>query len=152
MDFTTAVRTCLTQKYATFQGRASRPEYWWFILAVVIGSFVALLLGPLSILFTLAVLCPALAVGFRRLQDTGRPGWWIVFPAGLGLINSLIAPDMPDDAAIAAGQFPSTGSVLLSGLIGIVGLVVSLVFLWWLTRPSDPETNQYGPPPASVSD
>ena len=36
MDFQTSLKTCLTQKYATFSGRASRPEYWWLMLAYVI--------------------------------------------------------------------------------------------------------------------
>ncbi|GLQ25710.1 DUF805 domain-containing protein [Sulfitobacter pacificus] len=151
MDFPTAVRTCLTQKYAAFQGRASRSEYWWFFLAVMIGSFLALLLGPLAFLFTLAILCPVLAVGFRRLQDTGRPGWWIIFPFAIGVINSLLMPDMPTEAAYAAGEFPSTGRILISGILGLVQLGISLVFLWWLTRPSQPETNAYGPPPVSLT-
>jgi len=151
MDFMTAVKTCFTQKYAKFEGRASRSEYWWFFLFVVLGSIVAMFLGPLSFIFTLAIIVPMLAVGFRRLQDTGRPGWWIVIPAVLSLLNTLLAPDMPDEAAIAAGEFPDTGSVLLSGILGIIGLIVSLVFLWFLTRPSQPETNQYGPPPAPAA-
>lgn len=37
MDFQTAVRTCL-QKYVTFSGRASRPEYWYFVLFMVLGQ------------------------------------------------------------------------------------------------------------------
>ncbi|NEK23989.1 DUF805 domain-containing protein [Sulfitobacter sp. JBTF-M27] len=151
MDFMTAVKTCLTQKYAKFEGRASRSEYWWFFLFVVLGSIVAMFLGPLSFIFTLAIIVPMLAVGFRRLQDTGRPGWWIVITAVLSLLNTLLAPAMPDEAAIAAGEFPGTGSVLLSGVLGLIGLIVSLVFLWWLTRPSQPETNQYGPPPAPAA-
>jgi uncharacterized membrane protein YhaH (DUF805 family) len=151
MDFQTAVRTCLTQKYAAFQGRASRSEYWWFFLAVVIGSLLATLLGPLAFLFTLAVLCPILAAGFRRLQDTGRPGWWIVIPFGFGLINSLLIPDIPSEAAYVAGDFPSTGRIIFSGLLSLVQLGISIMFLWWLTRPSQPETNAYGPPPVPQS-
>ena len=149
MDFMTAIKTCLTQKYATFSGRASRSEYWWFFLAVMLGALVAMLLGPLGLIYGLAMLCPMLAAGCRRLQDTGRPGWWIFIPAAFNLISSQLAPDMLDDAAIAAGDFPSTGAVALSGVLGLVGLVLTVIFIWWLTRPSDPDTNQYGPPPAA---
>jgi uncharacterized membrane protein YhaH (DUF805 family) len=40
MGFVEAVRTCLG-KYVTFSGRARRPEYWWFWLAVVLAQAVA---------------------------------------------------------------------------------------------------------------
>ncbi len=150
MDFVTAVRTCLTEKYASFEGRASRPEYWWFVLAVVIGSIITQLIWwPLGAVFSLAVLCPGLAAGWRRLQDTGRPGWYIAIPFGLSVINTILAPDVPDETAIAAGEIPSMGSVAVSGVLGLISLVVALLFLWWLTRPSQPETNAYGPPPVS---
>lgn len=148
MDFPTAVRTCLTQKYATFQGRASRSEYWWFFLAVLIGAVVTQLIwGLLYLIYALAIICPVLAVGFRRLQDTGRPGWYIVIPFGISLLASLMAPDVPTEEAMAAGQMPDFGNLALFSILAIVQLIISLVFLWWLTRPSQPETNAYGPPP-----
>lgn len=147
MDFMTAVKTCLTQKYATFQGRASRSEYWWFFLAVLIGALVTSLLGIVGLIFSLAVLCPMLAAGFRRLQDTGRPGWYIVIPFGLGIATNLLAPDMPSEAAMTAGEMPNMGNMGLLAVMGIVQLIISLVFLWMLTRPSQPEANAFGPPP-----
>ncbi|MCX7561027.1 DUF805 domain-containing protein [Sulfitobacter sp. F26204] len=152
MDFPTAVRTCLTQKYADFKGRASRSEYWWFFLAVFIGAVVTQLIwGLLYLIFALAILCPALAAAFRRLQDTGRPGWYAVIPFGLSLLITVIAPDIPTEDAIAAGQMPDAGNMILFGLLSLVQLVISLLFLWWLTRPSQPETNAYGPPPTSLT-
>ena len=148
MDFQTAVRTCLTEKFATFQGRASRSEYWWFVLAIVIGSVITQLIWwPLAAAFSLAILCPALAAGWRRLQDTGRPGWYIVIPFALSLVNTALAPDMPSDAALAAGELPSFGSVAISGLLSLLSLAIFLLYIWWLTRPSQPETNAFGPPP-----
>jgi len=151
MDFVTAVKTCLTQKYASFEGRASRPEYWWFFLAVFIGAIITSFLGFISLIYTLAILCPMLAAGFRRLQDTGKPGWYIVIPAAFSLITSFLAPDVPSEAAIAAGEIPDMGNVALFGVIGLINIVISLLFLWWLTRPSQPETNAYGPPPVPQS-
>ncbi|MDA8385139.1 MAG: DUF805 domain-containing protein [Actinomycetota bacterium] len=78
-----AVRSVLGQ-YATFSGRASRAEYWWYSLASAV-SLIALsyLLGGsrlgavLIILVDLALLVPGLAVTVRRLHDTGRSGGWI---------------------------------------------------------------------------
>jgi uncharacterized membrane protein YhaH (DUF805 family) len=149
MDFQTAVRTCLMQKYATFQGRASRSEYWWLFLAFIIGGLVTQLIWwGLYLVYILAVICPMLAAGYRRLQDTGRQGWYIFIPFALSLITMLLTPTMPDPDAMAPGQMPNMGNMALLSAVGIVQIIVSLVFLWWLTRPSEPETNAYGPPPA----
>lgn len=150
MDFQTAVRTCLTQKYASFQGRAARSEYWWFVLAIVIGSVVTQLIWwPLALVFSLAILCPSLAVGWRRLQDTGRPGWYIAIPFALSLISTLLSPDMPSEEAMASGQLPSFGAMAFGGILSLISLAVFLLYIWWLTRPSDPGPNAYGPPPGA---
>ena len=73
------------KKYADFTGRARRTEFWMFALFNFIFSFAlqlveALFGGPgvLSGLYGLAVLLPGLAVGARRLHDTGRSGWWLL--------------------------------------------------------------------------
>lgn len=74
--------SCLKDHYADFNGRAKRTEFWMFILfnwiASIIIYFVGGLLGIswLSSIYSLAVLVPTLAVGARRLHDTGRSGWW----------------------------------------------------------------------------
>ncbi len=78
MDFVTALKTCFS-KYATFEGRARRSEFWWFSLAIFIGSCIPLL----GYIIGVATLIPSLAVGARRLHDTGRSGWnllWMLLP------------------------------------------------------------------------
>lgn len=76
------------QNYVGFSGRAHRTEYWMFFLIHIIVQLVltgvdaALGLGFLAALYSLAVLLPFLAVGARRLHDTGRSGWWLL----IGLI------------------------------------------------------------------
>jgi|1185.fasta_scaffold557531_1 uncharacterized membrane protein YhaH (DUF805 family) len=93
MSFQDAVRICLQQKYADFTGRARRSEYWFFFLFNFIAQSVAGILdglfrirsvygGPIQGLVWLALLVPSLAVGVRRLHDTGRSGWWLL----IGLI------------------------------------------------------------------
>ena len=58
MTFFEAVRACLA-KYASFNGRATRTEYWWFFLAVVLGSAAAWTISPkVCSLFALATLLP----------------------------------------------------------------------------------------------
>ena len=72
------------ERYAEFDGRASRAEYWWFVLAnfVVAASFVVLAnAAPVFfiayVVWTLGTLIPALAAGVRRLHDTDRSGWFM---------------------------------------------------------------------------
>ncbi len=70
-----SVRTCLT-KYADFNGRAARPEFWWFVLAQIVVSLILNTVLPLlGGLFSLAAIIPSLAVGSRRLHDIGKSGW-----------------------------------------------------------------------------
>jgi uncharacterized membrane protein YhaH (DUF805 family) len=89
-----AVRRVLTQ-YATFTGRARRSEYWWFALAQIIASFVASALDQalgtilLSLLVGLGLLIPSIAVGVRRLHDTGRSGWWLLI-AFVPLVGAIV--------------------------------------------------------------
>jgi uncharacterized membrane protein YhaH (DUF805 family) len=82
MNFTQAITTCF-QKYATFRGRATRSEFWWFALFTVLASIVASMFGELlNALVSLALFIPSLAVGARRLHDIGKTGWlqlvWII--------------------------------------------------------------------------
>ena len=82
------------KKYAVFSGRAHRKEYWFFFLVnVLIALALGVIDGLIGIsgdanqsvlvsLYWLAVLVPSIAVGVRRLHDTGRSGWWML----LGLV------------------------------------------------------------------
>ncbi|MCV9946263.1 MULTISPECIES: DUF805 domain-containing protein [unclassified Rhizobium] len=106
MGFTEAVRTVLKQKYATFSGRASRSEYWWFMLfyflAMVVLGFLGGVLAfatsgggaasPASYavvicgLFILAILLPLTALQVRRFHDRNISGWWYLALVILGFI------------------------------------------------------------------
>ena len=73
------------ERYAVFEGRAGRAEYWWFFLANLIISLVLQVLAGasdalliLAVVYSLAVLIPGLAVAVRRLHDTNKSGWWIL--------------------------------------------------------------------------
>ncbi|WP_237051485.1 DUF805 domain-containing protein [Magnetospirillum sp. ME-1] len=92
----TAVKTCIG-KYATFQGRASRSEYWYFtlfmlILNLISGVIAGASLGVLAVLplvLTIALFVPALAVSVRRLHDLDKSGWWVLIIL-IPLIGGLI--------------------------------------------------------------
>jgi uncharacterized membrane protein YhaH (DUF805 family) len=76
VTFIESIQTCF-RKYADFKGRASRSEYWWFTLFVVLVSIAAGLLGDAAnALVALALFLPYLAASARRLHDIGRSGWW----------------------------------------------------------------------------
>ncbi len=76
MTFGESISTCFS-KYATLDGRATRSEFWWWVLFVVLASAATGLLGNvISGLFSLAVLLPGIAVTARRLHDIDRSGWW----------------------------------------------------------------------------
>lgn len=108
MNMQEAVRSVLSQ-YATFNGRARRSEFWFWALAVLLVSFVAAILDRiiggqiLEFAVTIATIIPGLAVGARRLHDTGRSGWlqliaiipiigWII------LIVLWVGDSQPDNA------------------------------------------------------
>ena len=112
MDFVAAVKACLT-KYATFGGRASRPEFWWFALfTVVVGLVTSMFSSMLNALATLALLVPSIAVGTRRLHDIGKSGWFqllalIPIVGGLVLLFFAAQPGEPQDNAY--GPAPAGG-------------------------------------------
>lgn len=76
MTFGESISRCFS-KYADFNGRAAKPEFWWWMLFIFLASLAAGVISPvLSSLFSLATLLPCLAVTTRRLHDVGRSGWW----------------------------------------------------------------------------
>ncbi len=82
MDFQESIKQCF-QKYADFNGRAKRPEYWWFALFCFVVSLALGVIGDtLSLAFSLVTLLPSLAVGTRRLHDLNKSGWlqllWLI--------------------------------------------------------------------------
>lgn len=106
MNFTEAIKSCLTQ-YATFSGRASRSEYWWWTLFVVLVSVGAAMVSDvLSGLVSLGTLLPYLAVASRRLHDIGKSGWWqlVGFVPLLGWIVMIYWLVQPSEDANAYGQ------------------------------------------------
>jgi uncharacterized membrane protein YhaH (DUF805 family) len=112
------------RKYAQFDGRARRTEYWMFALINVVVSMGLGLVGGmmgvssdmgmniLAAIYTLAILVPSIAVGVRRLHDTGRSGWWMFI-----------------------------------ALIPILGAIALLIFA---VQDSEPGANQYGPNPKTA--
>jgi len=169
MGFGEAIKTCL-RKYFVFSGRAKRPEYWWFALFAVLVSIVLAVLDAslfgvnpetgegvqvFTPIFQLSVLVPMLAAGWRRLHDTGRPGWYLLLPMALGIttmimlfsgvaVFSVLEQGANDPEALRgpAAFLGETGLMIVS----VLQLILSILMIWWLTRPSQEGSNEYGPP------
>ncbi len=126
MNMIEAVQKVL-RNYATFSGRADRPEFWWWVLAIILiqivtamidGGLIAPMLGaesfspeagqPLSTIVALALLIPCIAVSVRRLHDLDKSGWWY--------------------------------------LLGLIPIVGPLVLLFWYVQPGTPGDNRFGAP------
>lgn len=114
------------KKYAVFDGRARRKEYWLFVLFnIIVGVVLNVVdrmtgtysadygMGALGGIYTLAVLLPGIGVSIRRLHDTDRSGWW-----------------------------------LLLIFIPIIGGIVLLVFM---ILDGTPGTNRFGPNPKEAA-
>ena len=172
MSFSQAVRTCFA-KYASFRGRASRSEYWYFVLFLFLGTLALGLIdrlvfgttlvetvpgyarveanGFMGSAFSLATLIPLISSGWRRMHDSGRSGLYLFYPVivMIGIVSFMafmvgLEPVMAGDyAKIVTG---ASGVVMM--IAAFVLLISPLLVLWWLARPSDPGPNAYGPPPA----
>ena len=115
LDFWEAIKICFN-KYANFNERASRSEYWWFTLFTTltnaISSFFDYLIqfdyynsfleyysfgevGQFEIIHFLILLIPSVAVGFRRLHDVNRSAWnylWAFTIIGATVLANACGP------------------------------------------------------------
>lgn len=126
--FGDAVVTCLG-KYAVFSGRASRSEFWYFVLAATLTNVSVAIVAPLavpedlelaaliSLVVSLVLIMPVIAASVRRLHDTGRSGWWYllsVIPiANIALLVLLAdppAPGVPSTAALLSSPVEAPGT------------------------------------------
>ncbi len=97
------IKQCLTTKYATFSGRASRKEYWgfalfyisFFVVIGIIAGIIAAAMGGgewviwISSILSLLLVIPSLAVYIRRLHDTDHSAWWL-FIAFVPIIGVIV--------------------------------------------------------------
>ena len=137
------------KKYAVFSGRATRAEFWWWALTIYVGNLALGIVVPflpagfdiaflaISAIIALAVLIPTLAVGVRRLHDTGRSGWWLALwavalsvSATIG-IGSLVAGLILVAAAAFDGGAESAVEPEILLVLGLICLVVAALITIW---------------------
>lgn len=126
VSFPEAVNRAIKDNYCNFNGRASRSEFWWFELFVVILGFIITIANSFLYIAThssvigmvllygtnLALLLPSIGLHVRRLHDIGKSGWYIFL-----------------------------------SFIPFVGAIILIV---WYCKDSQPMPNEYGPVPNVV--
>lgn len=141
----------IIKKYTLFTGRASRKEYWMFVLMntliLILMSIVLSIIGLrpdakeiVEGIYSLAVFLPTFALTFRRLHDIGKSGWW----AGAGLIYMALF-----FALISIAMFQS--ALFFVVIIFMVPLFVySIVLFIFTVQASQIGDNKYGPHPYGI--
>ncbi|MEM7058851.1 MAG: DUF805 domain-containing protein [Pseudomonadota bacterium] len=157
MTFLRSVKTCLFQKHFDFSGRASRSEYWWFILAYFIFVIVVIALaesvGSAKVsdvanwVLMAVTTIPLYAAGARRLHDTNRSGWWQILVAP-NLFVQALPTSATDDfyLALTLGEATFVDSTIF-WLAAVLLLIFSLVLLVWTIQRGTDGPNRYGDDP-----
>ena len=136
MNFKDSIKNCLTKKYLSFSGRASRSEFWFFYLFILIGYVICLILiVKVSLnfvwlfgIFILGMIIPCIAVTARRLHDINKSGWFQLLPFPAGILEAIFATS-------------SEGLELLFLIIGL-GLYIYLFILY--CTDGDKKNNRFG--------
>ena len=132
------------QKYAQFNVRSTRQEFWMFFLFYVLFGLASQLIDKLlynvihfqfvNVIFSLAMFIPNLAITVRRLHDINKSAWWLLLYlmpfVGLGFTAALyLASDM------------------VSSIVYFVIALSFIIFIWFivlLAKKGTPGPNQYG--------
>ena len=139
------------KKYATFSGRASRSEFWWWMLcAVVIDFLLGMIEGDSSLLTTIwsvVTIVPTIALGVRRLHDTNRRGTFlavyyvvmvlalvfILISGGVTLVGALGATGYGAGAASLLG-----GGLILMAVCALAAIGFGIAYIVLMAMPSNP--------------
>jgi uncharacterized membrane protein YhaH (DUF805 family) len=156
------------KKFAVFDGRARRREYWFFVIFSGTALFVLVILdallglfsrsygiGLLSTLYFLAVLVPTASVFVRRLHDTGRSGWWLLAAMGINFIYQVLVYNWCAQYRVWGGScnmldVPYNAWKITFWLVLLIACNVWLFALSVLN--STPGENIYGPNPKGVTE
>lgn len=156
--FTYAVKDGL-KRLTDVKDRTRRADFWWYVLAYCIASFVVswfagVFLPATVVPFVDVVLSLLLiAITIRRLHDTGKSGWWVIVCWVANLIMQIYVVKMMNDGVLDSGNTEElmtsfTDPVLLT--VGAVGGIISIVIFIFTLLDSKVEDNKYGKSPKYV--
>ena len=159
MSPTQSIKTCL-RKFANTSGRASRSEFWWFAIFTGVFGLLVLFVAEnmrldlpnlglagqivqgVGLIALLLLIAPNAAAFIRRYHDAGYTGW---VPLTILILAALL---FQIDSFIKWSTNSETD--LLSALF-IVASCLGLAVVFFLIRPSQPNSNQFGPNPHEVT-
>jgi len=136
--------------YVNFSDRASRSEFWFWVLFCALGGIAAgvidLLIGIpiIKTLFSLGTVVPYIAVAIRRLHDLDRTGWWWL----LYFVPMLLAGIFVVYYIFRAETNYWVAAACLFGVIQLICWIVLLI--WFCTRGTN-GPNRFGPDPLAVT-
>jgi len=162
------------KRYAQFNGRSQRKEYWMWILFVLFGSIVFGILdsilgaggksplepapppnglmyvvdimgGVLSTLFVLATFIPGIAVSVRRLHDLDRTGWWMLVTSAPYLMGLILVVRGVTTGGVG-------GLAMVGGILMLLGGIAGIVMLVWFCSRGTIGSNRFGPDPIDTSE
>lgn len=158
MNFPSAIQSGF-RNFATFRGRASRSEFWWWTLfSFFVQAITSAVNDNVNSIASLVLLLPSLAVNVRRLHDTDRRGWWLLWPVitlVVGLVSFVLfavsaSLDLADSSnwdLEDAVQGTPVVFLVIGGVALLATLVLGLINFSFTLMKSDPEMNRFGPPP-----
>ena len=161
------------KNYANFSGPASRAEFWWFLLFVmvlylmmwiVLMATIGMSAGPESqpslamigafglagifmLLFWLALLIPVFAVQVRRLHDSNRSGWWLGAYYLLYVAYMVVALGSMASLGVPSDGSPSMGGLAALSIFGLLFFVYAIVLLVFFCLPGTNGPNRFGGDP-----
>lgn len=138
--------------YFRFSGRAQRAEFWWFQLFLMLVTVILMIVDmsifgyeesdpePFSNIWLIVTFIPTLSIGWRRMHDIGKSGWW----------SLLWAAPIIWTAVAAVTLFTSDGSYNLVGVLAVgLGVIATLgTFIYVIVlcaTDSEPYDNRFGP-------
>ena len=136
MNFSESIKTCLTKKYFCFSGRASRSEFWFFYLFVLIGYVICFtLITAVSFklfwligAFMIGIILPSLGVSVRRLHDVNKSGWFLLLPVPFNIVGRLFERSIGD----------------ISLVFTIISLGISIYLLVLYCTDGEKKNNRFG--------
>lgn len=158
MNFLAAIQSGF-RNFANFKGRASRSEFWWWTLfSFFVQALTSAVDDSVNSIASLVLLLPSLAVNVRRLHDTDRRGWWLVW-----LLVALVAAIFSFVLFAATASLDLANSsewdlenavqgtpvvfLIIGGVALLATLVLGLINFSFTLMKSDQEMNRFGPPP-----
>lgn len=160
MGFFAAIKLAFSKAF-TLRGRASRSEYWWFLIfgsviqvalellckyvdSVGLVSMAAAVLSVVVFVFLLFFIIAFLTLWVRRLHDVDRSGWWIFLPLMMVPVGvALFCVHYVSSGLMSMNQWPKESWFVLLG----TGVLAWLVQFYWSVKKGTIGSNRFGTDP-----